>query len=61
VHDLQGMGCNLEHFVVKWDQQYTEDEQACMGKVGIVVRKSDATVRSIHYIGLFTKKNVRYI
>jgi len=37
VHDLQGMGCDLEHFVVKWDQQYTEDEQACMVGVGIVL------------------------
>jgi len=39
------MGCDLEHFVVKWDQQYMEDEQACTGGVGIVLSKSDATVR----------------
>ena len=45
MHDLKGMGCDLEHFVVKWDQQYTEDEQAWTGGVGIVVNKSDATVR----------------
>jgi len=45
VHDLQGMGCDLEYFVVKWDQQFTEDEQAGKGGVGIVLSKSDATVR----------------
>ena len=45
MHDLQGVGYDLEHFVVEWDQQYTDDEQAGTGGVGIVVCKSDATVR----------------
>ena len=40
MHHLQGMGCDLEHVVVKWDQQFTEDEQACTGGVGVVVSKS---------------------
>jgi len=40
VHDLQGMGCDLEHFVVEWDQQCTEDEQAGKGGMGVVVSKS---------------------
>jgi len=35
VHDLQGIGCDLEHFVVELDQQCTEDEQAGKGGVGI--------------------------
>ena len=45
VHDLQGMGCDREQFVVKWDQQCTQDEAADKGRVGIVVDKSDDTVR----------------
>ena len=45
MHDLQDMGCDLEHFVVELDQQCTEDEQAVKGGVGIVVGKSDAAVR----------------
>jgi len=40
------MGCDLEGFVVKCDQQCTEDEQAGNGGVGIVVSKSDASVRN---------------
>jgi len=35
------MGCDREHFVVKWDQQCTQDEAAGKGRVGIVVGKSD--------------------
>jgi len=42
---LPGMGYDLKHFVVEWDQQYNEDEQAGKGGVGVVVRKSDVTVR----------------
>jgi hypothetical protein len=34
------MGCFLEHFVVEWDQQRTEDEQAGKSVVGIAVGKS---------------------
>ena len=45
MHDLQGMGCDLEDFVVKWDQQCAEDEQTGKGGVGIVGSKSDATIR----------------
>ena len=45
MHDLPGMGYDLKHFVVEWDQQYNEDEQAGKGGVGVVVRKSDVTVR----------------
>jgi len=40
VHDLQGMGCDLKHFVVECDQHCTKDEQASKGGVGIVVGKS---------------------
>jgi len=36
------MDCDLEHFVVEWDQ---EDEQVGKGVVGIVVGQSGATVR----------------
>ena len=39
------MGCDLEGFVVKCDQQCTEDEQPGKDGVGIVVSKSEATVR----------------
>ena len=45
MHDLQGMGCDREHFVVKWDQQCTQDEVAGKGRVGIVVGKSDDTAK----------------
>ena len=33
VHNLQGMGCDLEHFVVNWDQQCTQDAEAGKGRV----------------------------
>ena len=42
MHNFQVMDCDLEHFVVEWDQ---EDEQVGKGVVGIVVGQSGATVR----------------
>jgi len=43
VHNLQGMGCDLEYFVVECDQQCREIEQEVKGGVGVVVGKSGVT------------------
>ena len=40
----EDLSCFLEHFVVEWDQQRTEDEQAGKSVVGIMVGKSGVAV-----------------
>jgi len=51
-HDLQGKGCDLEHFVVECDQQCRDFEQAGKGGVGVVVGRSGVAAVCLGWIDM---------
>ena len=48
----EDLSCFLEHFVVEWDQQRTEDEQAGKSVVGIMVGKSGVAVVCLGWLAM---------